>query len=121
MQTTSLSLTSKQDWIEINLQTASQRWTAHVPHPGPIMTHVSVTWEESSYLRYYENGILVAEVPAMIDERPGYPYTSMSVFVNLPYLWAHQMKLYNEAMTSLDVYSQYDLSKLPWTRVTTLH
>ena len=111
-QTTSLSLTSKQDWLEINLQTASQQWTAHVLHPGPFITHVSVTWEESSYLRYYENGTLVTEVPAMINERPGYPYTSLSVFVDLPYQWLHQMKLYNEAMTSLDAYSQYGFSKL---------
>ena len=110
-QATSLSLTSKQGWMEISLRTASQQWTAHVLHPGPFTTHVSVTWEESSYLTYYENGTLVTEVPATMNERPGYPYTSLSVFVDLPYLWLHQMKLYNQALTSLNAYDEYALSK----------
>ena len=97
--------------MDISLQTASQEWTAHVLHPGPFMTHVSVTWEESSYLRYYENGTLVTEVPAMMNEGPSYPNTSLSVFVDLPFQWVHEMKLYNEALTPSDAYNQYASSK----------
>ncbi|XP_028409028.1 uncharacterized protein LOC114531613 isoform X2 [Dendronephthya gigantea] len=111
-QTTSLSLTSKQDWMEVNLQTPSQQWIAHVLHPGPFPTHVSITWEESACLRYYENGIMLAEVPAMLHERPGYQYTSLSVFVDLPYLWLQRMKLWNEKISSSDAYSEYGMTEI---------
>ena len=97
--------------MEINLRTSSQQWITHVLHPGPFITHVAVTWKENSYLKYYENGTLVAEVPGSVSERPGYPYTSLSAFVDLPRLWLHRMKLWNEGMTSEDVCSHYGSSK----------
>ena len=97
--------------MEIDLQTASQHWITRVPHPDPFITHVSVTWEESSYLRYYENGTLVSAVPAINYERPEYPDTSPSVFVDLPYLWLHQMKLWAKPLTPLNAYRQYASSK----------
>lgn len=97
--------------MEVNLQTPSQQWIVHVLHPGPFLTHVSITWEESAYLRYYENGTMVAEVPAMPHELPGYQYTSLSVFVNLPFLWLQRMKLWSEKMSSSDAYGEYGRSK----------
>ena len=98
--------------MEINLQTASQQWVAHVLNPGPFITHVLITWEESAYLRYYENGTLVSEVAAMIHEHPGDPYTSLSVFVDLPRLWLHQLKVWDQQLISSHGYDEYATSKL---------
>ena len=49
----------------------------------------------------------MSEVPAINHERPGYPNSSSSVFVDLPYLWLHELKLWDKPLTTLNAYSQY--------------
>jgi hypothetical protein len=78
-----------------------------IPNPGPFPTHVAITWEDNSYLRYYENGTLLAEVQAVVDRKLTY-----SNMTNSEYTWLNQLTFFDRQLTKQDVKTQYQKSKL---------
>ena len=99
--------------MDIVVKTSSERWSTRVLHPGPFMTHVAVTWYENSYLRYYENGTLLAEVPSLISFQQKYIVnSSMSIISKPANISLNQLTLWRTALTEFAMKSQYKTSKL---------
>ncbi len=73
-----------------------------IPNPGPFPTHVAITWEDNSYLRYYENGTLLAEVAAVVEPKLTYPNTT-----NVQYAWLNELAVFDQKLTNHDVKTQY--------------
>ena len=103
-----LGFTFREQPMKITVQTPHQQWTVKIPSPGPFTTHVAVTWEDDSYLRYYENGTLLAEVSAVADPSLKFPNIDAS---SLPYAWLNELSLFDQRLTKSDVQSEYQESK----------
>lgn len=99
--------------IDIVVKTSSEQWSTQVLHPGPFMTHVAVTWSENAYLRYYENGTLLAEVPSLIRSRQKYLANSSIAIISTPEnITLNQLTLWRTALSEFTAKSQYKTSKL---------
>ena len=77
-----------------------------IPSPGPFPTHVAITWEDNLYLRYYENGSLLAEVPAGVQSKLAHPNAS-----NIQYAWLNELALFDKQLTNHDVKIHYEQSE----------
>ncbi|XP_028392900.1 uncharacterized protein LOC114517402 [Dendronephthya gigantea] len=94
-----LGLTFNDRALNIDMQTSHQHWRAMIPKPGPFTTHVAITWEDHSYLRYYENGTLLAEVAAVSDTKLPNPNKT-----NIQFIWLNEFTVFDR---QLDAKAQY--------------
>lgn len=92
--------------MKITMQTLEQHWKAMVPIPGPFLTHLAITWEDNSYLRYYENGSLLAEVTAVTDLKLTYPNVT-----GAQYAWLNSFTFFNRKLTTHEVKTHFENSK----------
>ena len=103
---TSLGLTFYEHTMKINMKTSDQHWTVNILRPGPFLTQMTITWEDNSYLRYYENGTLLAEVSAKVNSRLTYSNTT-----NFQYAWLNKLALFDKQLTKPEVKTLYGKSK----------
>ena len=92
--------------MKITMQTLDQHWNAMVPIPGPFLTHMAITWEDNSYLRYYENGSLLAQITAVTDSKLTYPNST-----GVQYAWLNSFSYFDKKLTTREVKMHYENSK----------
>lgn len=105
----SLGMKFASESTEIKVRTPSEEWKTRVPYPGPFLTHVTITWDEKSHLRYYENGSLLAEDASVLLLRKENNHTSLSTYPE--YVWLNELKLWNSALTEPSAITQHRTSK----------
>lgn len=101
-----LGLTFDDRALRIDMQTLHQHWSAMIPKPGPFTTQVAITWEDHYYLRYYENGTLLAEVAALSDTKLPNPNKT-----NIQSLWLNEFTVFDRQLTKPDAKALYQKSE----------